>query len=281
MRTLLRRRVTVSAAVACVVVAVAAGTAWYLLSEERRMGSAVERVLVARTGWPITVPRATWHGRRLILRDVRVAPRPELPLDIRVRQLEIEAGIMVLVAPAGRAVSIVATSASITLPESSISGGSSVEPLRSLLLAFLGWPGDLEIRAESGELHTPRGILAFDLTGAKQGPGLTLALTVVPRGEREPLRLSVRGAAALGRSLDLAVDVAGSPRIVAVLWPSVAAPASPVAGRVQLQLVAGGVISAYGRLSFGANGQSPTALDFTSRYDSTSGELSVSRYSLR
>ena len=245
------------------------------------MGSAVERVLVARTGLPVTVPRAAWDGRRLILRDVRVAPAPELPLDIRVRELEIDDAIMVLIAPASRTVSIVARSVSITLPESSAAGGSSVEPLRSLLLAFLGWTGELKIRVEDSELHTARGVLTIDLAGAKQGPGLTLALTAAPRGESEPLRLSVRGAAALGRSLDLAVDVAGSPRIVTVLWPAVTPPASPVAGRVQLQLVAGGVISAYGRLSFGTNGQSPTMLDFTSRYDSTSGELSVSRYSLR
>ena len=278
MRTLRQRRVMVPAAVAFVVVAVASGTAWYLLSSERRMGSVVERVLVARTGWPITVPRARWEGRRLILRDVRLAPAPALPVDVRVRQLEIDAGVMVLVAPAGRTVAVVAKSASITLPESS---AAAAEPLRSLLLAVLGWSGELRIRVEDGALHTARAALTFDLTGAKQGPGLTLALTVAPRGESDPLRLNVRGAAALGRSLDLAVDVAGSPRVVTVLWPAATPSASPVAGRVQLQLAAGGVISAYGRLSFGPNGQSPTVLDFTSRYDSTLGELSVSRYSLR
>lgn len=281
MRTPLRRRVIVGAAVACVVVAVAAGAGWYLLSEECRMGSIVARVLGARTGLPITVPRAAWDGRRLILRDVRVAPAPELPLDIRVRELEIDDAIMVLIAPASRTVSVVARSASIRLPGSSAAGGGSVEPLRSLLLAFLGWTGELNIRVEDSEVHTARGIVTFELAGAKQGPGLTLGLTAASPGESEPLRLSVRGAAALGRSLDLAVDVAGSPRIVTVLWPAVSPPASPVAGRVQLQLVAGGVISAYGRLSFGANGRSPILLDFTSRYDSMSGKLSVSRYSLR
>ena len=156
----------------------------------------------------------------------------------RVRELEIDAGIMAIVAPAGRTISVIARSASITLPEASASGGSSVEALRSMLLAFLGWAGELEIRVEGGELHTPRGILTFELTGAKPGPGLTLALTVAPRGGSEPLRLSVRGAAALGRSLDLAVDVAGSPRIAGMLWPALTPPGSPVAGRVQLQLVA-------------------------------------------
>jgi hypothetical protein len=39
MRTPFRRRVIVPAAVASLVVAVAVGTAWYLLSEGRRMGS--------------------------------------------------------------------------------------------------------------------------------------------------------------------------------------------------------------------------------------------------
>lgn len=52
MRTLFRRRVIVPAAVASLVVTVALGTAWYLLSEERRMGSAIEGVLAGRTGLP-------------------------------------------------------------------------------------------------------------------------------------------------------------------------------------------------------------------------------------
>jgi hypothetical protein len=276
MRTLLRRRVIVPAAVAFVVVAVAAGTAWYLLSEGRRMGSAVERVLKARTGLPITVERASWDGRRLLLRDVRLAPSSALALDVRVSRIAIDAGIMALVAPAGRTVSVVATSASITLPEPASSEAGGVEALRTLLLAFLGWPGELDLRIEDGELRSSKGVFTFDLRGDKQGPGLTAALSVAPRGDDQPLRLNVRGAAALGRALDLAVDVAGSPRIVGALWPALAPPASPVAGRVQLQVVAGGVISSSGRLSLGA-----TALDFTSRYDSTSGELGVSRYSLR
>jgi hypothetical protein len=280
MRTLRRRRVIVPAAVAFVVVAVVSGAAWYLLSEERRMGSAVERVLAGRTGLPIKIQRASWDGRRLLLRDVRLAPGPELALDIRVSELEIDSGIMVLVSPAGRPVNVVARSVSITLPESSASEASGVEPLRSLLLGFLGWPGELKLRVEGGELHTSRGMLTFDLTGQKQGPGLTLALTVAPRGEHEPLRLNVRGAAALGQALDLAVDVAGSLRIVGVLWPAVTPPASPVAGRVQLQLLAGGVASSFGRLTFGTNGTRQTAIDFASRYDTTSGDVNVSRYAL-
>src|SRR5262245_38898345 len=98
MRRLLRRRVIVPAAVALgVLVAVAAGTAWYLLSEERRMGLAIQRVLVARTGLPITVGRASWDGRRLRLRDVRLAAGPGLLVDVRIGGLEIDAGIMALV----------------------------------------------------------------------------------------------------------------------------------------------------------------------------------------
>src|SRR5262245_14916664 len=151
MRALLRRRVMVPAAVAVVLVAVAAGAAWYLLSEERRMGSAIQRALVARTGLPIVVPRARWDGRRLILHDVRLGPGPALALAIRAREVEIDAGILTLVAPAGRRVSVVARSVSI---EASSSGSGNVEPLRELVLSFLGWPGELDLGIERGALHT-------------------------------------------------------------------------------------------------------------------------------
>jgi hypothetical protein len=279
MRMLLRRRVIVPAAVAVVLVAVATGTAWYLLSEERRMGSAVERVLAARTGLPITVGRASWNGRRLRLRDVRVPAGPTLPLDVRIGQLDIDAGIMALVSPAGRTISLVATSTSITLAGSRAPDGGTLERLRGTLLAFLGWPVTISFRGDRVELQTPEGAFTVDVAGDKLGPGVKAALTVAARDDGEPLRLDVRGAAALGRSVDLAVDVAGSTRILGTLWPDLAALATAVSGRVQFQLVAGGVLSAFGRLSLGADRR--TTLDFTSRYDEARSDLTLSRLVLR
>jgi hypothetical protein len=279
MRMLRRRRVIVSAAVAAVLVAAAAGTAWYLLSEERRMGSTVERVLASRTGLPITVERASWDGRRLRLRNVRVAAGPELPLDVRVGQLDIDAAIMVLVSPAGRTVSVVASSASIRVAGSGPTGGQGIETIRTRLLSFLGWPGALAFRADAIALDTPGGAFTLDVAGDKTGPGVKATVTVAARGDGARLRLGLRGAAALGRSVDLAVDVDGTTGIVGTVWPDVGGLDAPVAGRVQLQLVAGGGVSAFGRLSLGAEPR--TTIDFTSRYDDARGELGVSRLALR
>lgn len=280
MRTRLRRRVIVPAAIAIGVVAVVAGAAWYLLGDGRRMGSIVERALVRRTGLPITVERAWWNGRRLSLRGVRLAQGPALPLDVRVSDLAIDAGIMILVAPAGRTISIQATTASVTLTGWPAVEGSGVETLRRRLLAFLDWSSPLLIRARGSELRTTAGVLTFDLAGEKQATGLTLGLTIASRDESDALRVNLRAAAALGRALDLVVDVTGSPRVVAAVWPGATSLASPVAARIQHQLLAGGVVSSFGRLSIGASAADRTALEFTSRYDSTSGDLGVSRYAL-
>jgi hypothetical protein len=281
MRTLLRRRVIVPAAVAVVLVAVATGTAWYLLGEERRMGSTIERVLAGRTGLPITIQRASWNGSRLRLRDVRLPADPGRPIDVRIGQLDVDAPLMTLVSPAGRTISLVATAVSVTLTAPDATGAGGIEPLRTGLLAFLGWSAMLRWRSEGTELRAPGGALTLDLAGEKRGTGLTASITLVPSAGGEPLRLDVRGAAALGRSVDLAVDLTGPPDVIAGLLPDVALPASAVSGRVQLQLVAGGVVSASGRLSLEANAPKPTALDFAARYDSASGSLGVSRYTLR
>ncbi len=279
MPTLFRRRVIVPATVA-VVVAVVVGTAWYVLSEGRRMGRAAEWVLTSRTGLPITVERAWYRPGRFLLRGIRVAPGPTFPLDVRVREVEIAAGIMNLVAPAGRTVSIVAESTTVTVAESAaaLTGPGGIEAFRSRALAFLEWPGGLTIRVRESELQTSAGTVRFDLRGEKTGPGLTLAVS--PEGEGGSTRVRIRAAAALGRALDLVVDVAGMPRVLAAVWPGTPPPASSFAARVQLQLLAGGVVSSFSRVTLGTNPKDGSVLDFTSRYDAANGELWVSRYSL-
>jgi hypothetical protein len=280
MRALRRRRVIVPAAAAVVVLVVVTGAAWSLLSDGRRMGSTVERMLVRRTGLPIAVGAASWNGRRLRLRDVHLMPAPGLPLDVRARELTIAAGILVLVAPAGRAVAVTIPVASITRAGASATDGNDIESLRRLVLSLLAWPGVVTLRAERAELRTAAGIVTLDLTAEKQGPGLTLALTTPPAPRGDALRVDVRSAPALGRALDLVVDLAGSSRAVAAAWPGAASLASPVSARVQLQLLAGGVVSSFGRLALGTTGAGQTTLEFTSRYDSTTGDLGISRYAL-
>ena len=280
MRRPLRRRVIVPAAVALVMVAVAAGTAWYLLSEERRMGSTIARLLAGRAGLPITIERASWNGRRLLLRGVHLSAGAELPVDVRVSRMEIDANPLTLVSPAGRTVSVVATSASVTLVPSSAPTGGGVDAARARLLDVLGWPGGLTMRVERGRIRSAGSVLTFDLDASKQGPALTLALTLTAPGDREPLRLGLRAAAALGASVDLVLDVAGSPRLVTAVWPEAPLPASAVGGRVQLQVAAAGAVSADGKLTLGPDGAA-TTLDFAARYEATSGDLTVSRYALR
>src|ERR1700675_4358867 len=186
MGTLLRRRVSVLAAVAVVVVA---GAAWYALGEGRRMGRAAELMLTRLTGLPVTVERAWYRPGRFLLRGVRVTPGPTFPFDVRVREVDIASGIMSLVAPAGRTLSIIAKSTTVTVTGSAAppTGPGGIEAFRSRALAFLEWPGGLTIRVQEGELRTSAGVFRFALSGEKTGPGLTL--TVSPEGEGESTRV--------------------------------------------------------------------------------------------
>src|SRR5712691_5943040 len=105
-----RRVVLVVVAAALLAAAITGAGAWYVLGEERRFGQIVAGILSSRLGVPITVERAATRGTSLRLRGVRVPAAGGSSLEISVGELDIAGGILPLVAPAGRRLTIVAAS---------------------------------------------------------------------------------------------------------------------------------------------------------------------------
>src|SRR5258706_7853593 len=101
-----------------VLAAVAAGALLYVVLEERRLARAISDVLARRTGLPIAVERATTDGWRLTLKGVRLAAGPHSPLDLRAAEVRLTGGLLPLLAPEGRPVSITIVSAVVVLPPS-------------------------------------------------------------------------------------------------------------------------------------------------------------------
>src|SRR2546425_648004 len=110
-----RRVVLIVMAAALLGVIIAGAGSWYLFGEERRLGPTVAGILSRRLGVPITVERAATHGTNLRLRGVRIPAGGGSPIDITIGQLDIEGGVLPLIAPAGRRITVVAASASVTV----------------------------------------------------------------------------------------------------------------------------------------------------------------------
>src|SRR5262245_43284846 len=117
---LLVRRTAIVVLVAIVVVGVAA--AWYVLSEARRTGLLVGQVLSTRLGVAVSVDSAVVTGSRVRLRGVTISPAAGAPAVVQADRVDVEGGMLALVALSGHRVSIEAVGPSVTLPEPAAPG---------------------------------------------------------------------------------------------------------------------------------------------------------------
>src|SRR5437899_6314186 len=179
-----RRLVLVVVAVALLGVAIAGAGAWYVLGEERRFGRLVSGILSARLGVPVSVERGATRGTSLWLRGVRVPAVGGSSAEINVGQLDVAGGILPLVAPAGRGLTIVATSTSITLRDGaqSTTPTATIEAVREAVAAALGWPGTLSVRIVGGQVTRGGRTFALELTGEKTATGLDITLALLDAG---------------------------------------------------------------------------------------------------
>jgi hypothetical protein len=275
------RRILLVAGIVVAVLAVVLVTAgWYLLAEERRTARLVAGILAGRTGLPVTIERASTDGSALRLRGVRIAASPTLPLDVRAGEVDVAGGLLPLLAPAGRRVSIVAVATSVSLPD----GGGGVPDIAALarlrqgLRALLDWPGALTLRADAGALRGPGAAWRFDLAGDKTGGGLSLALSVAPPGSPHALRGSARATAADADAVDVALDLAGEPPRLAGLWPPALPVPATAALRAEARLAVRDPLTITGHVTVAGVG-GPGMLDFAGRYDGR--DLALPRYALR
>lgn len=277
-----RRSLVVVAGVVLLLGVAGVAVAWYVLREERRLAVVVSRVLQSRTGLPIAVDRAATDGSRLTLRGVRIPSGPGFPLEVRMRELEISGGVMPLVAPAGRSVSIVAVATSVKTPGGAAGApdAGTIETVRSTLLSLLGWPGTATLSMAGGGLEGAGGTYHFDLTGEKSATGvLTLAFGLRSRGQAPAVQLDARAWRSSDQALEVHLELGGSPREIESLWPNSLPVPERVAIQSDLKILTGSSVVAVGRATFRAATSAPV-IDFASRYDAKAGQLNVSRYAV-
>lgn len=184
------------AALAAPVLVGLALTLWYL-GEERRLGRIVAGLVRARTGLAVTVTAASAERGRLTLRDVRLGAVPGVPVEVRVRRVEVSGGWLSLVAPRSAPLSVRAVAARVALAHE----GPGAPPARALddlhgaLRRLLDWPGTLTLRVEDGEVQAGGRAWALDLEADKRPGGLTLALALRPAGAPPPVQARLEAAA--------------------------------------------------------------------------------------
>ena len=266
---------------ALVLVGAVAALAWYLLGEERRAGRFVASLLAERTGLPITVERASLEPSRIRLYGVRVQAGRGSPVEVRVREVDVAGGMLSLVAPAGRHLSVVAVAASVAVPPGGAPpSGDTLDAVRRALRALLDWPALLSFRLDGGRLESGGRAYRLELTADTVPAGVTLAIVLTPPSEPAVLRLDARGLPVGDADLRLGLDVTAAPRRLAPLWPSgIPAPAA-LALKGDVTLERAGRSLADGRLTVGEPA-SPAVVDFTARYEGAAPVLVVPRYALQ
>jgi hypothetical protein len=275
------RRVVLIVVAAALLGAIIAGAGgWYLLGEERRTGRIVAGVLSGRLGVPVTVERAGTRGTNLWLRGVRVPAGGGSAVDIGIDELDIEGGVLPLVVPAGRRLTIVAASTSVTLRDGdeSPSPTAAMEALRNAAAALLAWPGALSLRVDGGQLTRAGHTFALELTAEKTSNGLTVTLGLLDAGTKA-LRLTTRSAGSADGVVTTHVDFSAVPSQLAGVWPVSLPTAAALAGSGEVRLARGGNMTTTARLSAGAAAGAPV-IELTSRWDPARTELVVSRYAL-
>src|SRR5437870_4926528 len=258
------RRIVQIVAVAALLGAVIAGAGgWYLLGEERRTGRIVAGVLSGRLGVPITVERAVTRGTSLRLSGVRVPAVSGSPVEIEIGQLDIEGGVLPLIVPAGRRLTIVAASTSVTVRDGveSKDPTAAIEALRSAAATLLRWPGAFSLRVDGGQLTRAGHTFALELTGEKTTSGLTLTLALLDAGARA-LRLTTQSTGSADDVVATRIDFAADPSRLTGLWPA-SLPKSTV-------LTGSGARTLGSRFTGTARGPRPVAsFDFTGQVVTT------------
>lgn len=202
---------------------------WYALGEERRTARLLSRFLSRQVGIPIRIERATAEPSRLTLRGVRIPPGQHWSGSLEIRELRVEGGVLPVVFPSGRSVSVVAVSTSVTLAKEpaplTALAPETLTAIRAALLRFLEWPAVVSLEMKGGEIRSRNETLAFDLGGEKAGDGkLALRLDFQRAGEPTALAVSVQVASevlahAPSPDVRLVFHIEGDPRRLGPFWP--------------------------------------------------------------
>jgi hypothetical protein len=259
---------------------------WYALGEERRTARLLSRFLSRQVGVPVLVERARAEAARLTLRGVSIPPGEHWRGSLEIRELQVEGGILPVVFPRGRAVSVVALSTSVTLAKEptplSAPTPDTLRAIRTALLRFLDWPAVVSLEMRGGEIRSGGETLAFDLKGEKSGDGKLVARLALRRpGDPPGLTIEVRGAAA-GQDARVAVTANGDPRRLGPFWPSALPLPSRITAEGDLALSATPELDVSAALSATpADGGNPMAATLAGRYRPNARRVDVPLLALR
>jgi len=259
---------------------------WYALGEERRTARLLSRFLSRQIGVPVHVERARAEAARLTLRGVSIPPGEHWRGSLEIRELRVEGGVLPVVFPRGRAVSVVAVRTSVTLAKEaaplSAPAPDTLTAIRTTLLRFLEWPAVVSLEMKGGEIRSGGETLAFDLKGEKSGDGkLVVRLALRRPGDPPALTIEARGAAA-GQDARVAVTADGDPRRLGPFWPLTLPLPSRITAEGDLALSAAPELEVSAALTATpADGKNPMAATLAGRYRPNAHRADLSLLALR
>jgi hypothetical protein len=271
------RRTAIVVLVAIVVVGAAA--AWYVLSETRRTGRLVGQLLSSQLGVAVNVDAAVVTGSRVRLRGVTVSPQAGAPIVVRADRVDVEGGMLALVAPSGRRMSIEAVAPSVTLPAPAGPGGAAFEAVPHVLQAILDWPGDLRLSIQDANVQAGRQAYRVSTTADKTGGVATAVVQLGPVQQSEALTADLRSEAVGPGAMRLHARLRGDPSRLPGLWPAALTTPVMLTARVDSRFAPGEPVTAAGQATIGTTNVAPVVVDFTLAYDPRQTRLTISRYS--
>lgn len=283
----MRRRLLVSVGGGLLLlVLVALAVLWYALGEERRTARLLSRFLSRQAGIPIRVERARAEPTRLMLRGVSVPPGEHWSGSLEIRELRVEGGVLPVVFPSGRAVSVVAVSTSVTLAKEpaplTAPAPDTLTAIRSGLFRFLEWPAVVSLEMKGGEVRSGDARLSFDLRGEKSGDGKLVARLGLGR-PGDPPALTVEARAAVnGQDVRVAVSAEGDPRRLGPFWPSTLPAPGRITAEGDLALSATPELVVTAKLTATpADGGNPMATRLAARYRPVARRVELPLLALR
>jgi hypothetical protein len=275
-----RRRRWIAIVVVLALAVCGVAIAWYVLGEAQRTGRLIGRLLSSRLGVPVTVDAAVVTGSRLQLRGVTVAPEAGAPVTVRAGRIDIDGGMLALVAPAGRRISVVAVAPTVTFREPAASGGGAgFDVVPGALRAMLDWPGDLQLSVEDARVQAGGHAYLVTTRGDKTGG---VGTAVVRLGTADPpdiFNAELQAQAIEPRGVSLQVQGTGDPSRLLGRWPASLPTPLTLEVRANARFAADEPVAATGRGTIGTPDAGPIVVDFTSSYDPRQRRLTVSRYS--
>jgi hypothetical protein len=275
------RRRWIAIVVVLAIAVCGAAIAWYVLGEARRTGRLVGRLLSRQLGVPVTVDAAVVTGSRLRLRGVTVAPEPGAPVTVRAGRIDIAGGMLALLAPTGRRISVVAVTPTVTFREAPASGGgANLDVVPGALRAMLDWPGEFQISVEDARVQAAGRAYRVTTRGDKTGGVAAAVVRLGTADQPDIFKAELQAQAIEPRGVSLQVHGTGDPSRLLARWP--AALPTPLTLDIlgNARFVADAPVAATGRGTIGTPGAGPVEVDFTSSYDPRQRRLTVTRYSV-